>query len=138
MDIIDLEQEQNQQLLKRYNKRMNTSRVVICMLSGIMLIAGVLLEFKYALHLELAITAVTGLLFLSLAALSYKKPFITLLAITIVCVLFLMVVLLDALDGNGLIAESAILIPQLLMVLIMWRGTASALKYERLKKLETP
>ena len=134
MDVIDLQQEENLRLLKKYNKQITTGRVVIYLLMAAVLVSGITVSLKFAMYTDLVLVVIVGTVFLGLTALSYKKPFISFVIISIISFLFFLVVVLDAVSNAGIIAESAILIPQLVVAGIMVRATLGARKYENLKK----
>ena len=134
MALIDLQQEENQRILKKYNKQMTTGRVVIYLLMAVVLTAGIVASLKFAMYADLVLVVITGTVFLGLVALSYKKPFISFVIISILSFLFFLLVFYDAITNAGIIPESPILIPQLLVASIMVRAAMSARKYEVLKK----
>ncbi len=113
---------------------MTTGRVVIYLLMAVVLTAGIVASLKFAMYTDLMLVVITGTIFLGLAALSYKKPFISFVIISILSFMFFLLVFYDAITNAGIVPESPILIPQLLVASIMVRAAMSAKKYETLKK----
>ncbi len=154
MDIFDSELEQSRQLLKKYKRHINTTRALAFVVLGLLAIVygigwavakneglqGVLYEYRPQFVVVLLLLAVVGC--------SYIKPFIPFLFLTslfclagIISVIFIMLEIItnvyDSVSGNFTETVYALLVLVILInvTFFMVRGTVSAYKYGKLRKL---